>query len=195
MNQDESTRINAEASDTAVPMTEAEERKTMGRRALIAAAGLGVVGAGLYEAPKVLEGAGKLTEQQIQNAINYGRQQLANELINLEEVGVEVAVDVASITHDAVNLFVVPIANLLSGLTEITLDIADGAVIKAKDFTQLLNIQIDALSFLHTLFGQWKQGVAQFPRAVQTLNNTDTQAAKKYLSALQQKLEHEKAGK
>jgi len=186
---------NVPSSNDMATTTEADERKKMGRRALIAAAGLGVVGLGVAEAPNVVKGVGDLTQQQLQNAIAYGRQQLAKELITVEEIGIDIAVDVSNITHGAVQLFVIPIANLLAGLTEITLDVARGAVDKARGLSGLLGIDISALGNLSTILGQWKANVALFPVAVNTINNVDTKAANTYLTGLKTKLEREAASK
>lgn len=177
--------------------TFADDRKKMGRRALIAAAGLGVVGVAAAEAPAILNGVGKLTEQQIQNAINLGRQQLAKELIILKddtgEIAVNVAEEVSTLTHNAVTFFVEPIAKLLAGLTEITLDIAVGAVEKAQGFSKLLNIDIQALTSLDGILKQWKVNVAFFPSALDTLNRVSEQSDKRYLTTLRKKLEQEAA--
>ncbi len=175
-------------------LSPAEERKLMGRRALIAAAGLGIVGIGVAEAPNILGAAGHLTEQELQNAINAGRKALANELVNLETIPVDVAVDVANITHFAVNLFVIPIVDILSGITQVTLDVASFAVEKAQGFSQLLGIDITALKTLDGILKQWKTNVALFPATVQSLNNVDTKAATTYLEALKAKL-HAEASK
>jgi hypothetical protein len=172
---------------------EGEERRKMGRRALIAAAGLGVVGAVVAEKDNILSGVGNLTQQEIQNAVTAGRRALAEELANLEGVAITGAVDVAQITHNAVNLFVLPIVNVLAGLTEITLDVAAGAVEKAQSFTQLLHIDIQALQTLDTIFKQWEANVAVFPIAVKSLNDVETGNAEKYLTALKAKLEREAA--
>jgi hypothetical protein len=171
----------------------AEERRKMGRRALIAAAGLGVVGVAAAEKDRILGGIGDLTQQEINNAVQAGRRALATELANLEGVGIDAAEGVADVTHNAVNLFVVPIASLLAGLTEITLDVCVGAVEKAQGFTQLFNIQIQALQTLDRILKTWRKNVAAFPVVVQSLNNTDTAAAKTYLTALKAKLEREAA--
>ncbi|MBA3825248.1 MAG: hypothetical protein H0X24_15285 [Ktedonobacterales bacterium] len=171
--------------------TDAEERKKMGRRALIAAAGLGVVGVAVAEKDRLLQGAGDLAQQEIQNAFNAGRRALAEELASLEGVGIDLAVDVADITHNAVSFFVIPIVKLLTGVTEFTLDIADQALIKAQQFSQLLHVQIQALDFLHGVVETWKSNVAAFPVVAESLNNVDTQNAKTYLAALKTKLQRE----
>ncbi len=190
-----STNGNVPAGGTMAVDADAAERQQMGRRALIAAAGLGVVGVVVAEKDNILKGVGNLTQQEIQNAINAGRQALANELTTLEVDGELIAVGAASamadVTHNAVNFFVVPIANLLSGLTQITLDVAIGAVEKAQGFTQLLHIDVQALGTLDTIMQQWRTNVAAFPAVLQSLSNVDTASAHKYLSALQVKLERE----
>lgn len=173
--------------------TDAEEQKQMGRRALIAAAGLGVVGVVVAEKDNILGGVGHLTQQEIQNAINAGRRALATELANVEGVGLDVAVEVADVTHNAVNFFVVPIAGLLAAFTGVTLDAASFAVEKAQGFTQLLHIDIQALGTLDSILKAWKSSVLAFPAVVQSLNNVDTTAATSYLTNLKAKLEREAA--
>jgi hypothetical protein len=179
------------ASSTTEPLSAAEERKQMGRRALIAAAGLGIVGVAAAEAPNILGAAGHLTQQEIDNAIAAGRKALAQELTNLEDVGIDVAVDVANVTHFAVSLFVLPIVDVLAGIGVITLDVASVAVEKAQGFTQLLGIDIQALKTLDGILKGWKTNVAAFPVAVKSLNDVDTAAADKYLTALKAKLNAE----
>lgn len=171
----------------------ADERRKMGRRALIAAAGLGVVGIAVAEKDNILNGVGNLASEEIQNAINAGRKALAQELVNLEGVAVTGAEDAANITYNAVNLFVVPIADLLAGIGEVTLSVASFAVEKAQGFTQLLHIDIQALQTLDGILKGWKANVAAFPTAVQSLNNTEHNAAVNYLNSLKAKLEREGA--
>ncbi len=184
-----------QTSDRALPVAQTTpdggEGRQIARRALIAAAGMGVVGVIAAESPAILNEARKLTEQEIQNAINLGRQQLAQELANLEGIGIDTAIEAANITHGAVQLFVVPIANLLAGLTEITLGVAITAVEKAQQFTSLLHIDIQALQNLDGILHQWQANVASFPAVVSAINNTDTQTAENYLRTLKAKLQQD----
>jgi hypothetical protein len=194
MKPDQPTPAMYPSSAAAAVNPDAEERKQMGRRALIAAAGLGVVGVVVAEKDQILKGAGNLAEAEIQNAINAGRRALASELASLEGIGIDAAEGVADITHNAVNLFVIPIADLLAGLTEITLTVAIGAVSFAQTVANTFTgQQIKAFSSLQTIFNQWKTNVAAFPTVVQSLNNVDTTQAKAYLTALKAKLEQESA--
>lgn len=181
----------SQQGDTAKPTAidaQDGEGKQIARRALIAAAGLGVVGVVAAETPLILDGVKKLAEQQIADAFNLGRQALAKELASIEGVTVDVAIDAANVAHGAVQNFVVPIASLLSGVTAVTLDIASGAVEKAQQFTNLLNIDIQALSLLDGILKQWKANVTAFPAIVQAVNTTDTANAQKYLTTLKSKL-------
>ncbi len=181
------------ATSSGTTVQDGEEGKRLRRRALIAAAGLGIVGVAAAEAPAILDGAKKLTQQEISDAINLGRQQLAEELANLEGVGIDVAIDAANITHGAVQIFVLPIANLVAGLTEVTLSAAKFAVEKAQGFTQLLNIDIQSLQTLDNIFTQWQTNVASFPTIIQAINNTDTTSATTYLTSLKTKLKQDAA--
>jgi hypothetical protein len=171
----------------------ADERRKMGRRALIAAAGLGVVGIAVAEKDNILNGVGNLASTEIQNAINAGRKALAQELVNLEGVAVTGAEDAANITYNAVNAFVLPIADLLAGIGEVTLSVASFAVEKAQQFTQLLHIDITALQTLDGILKGWQQNVAAFPTVVASLNNSEHTAAVTYLTKLKATLEREGA--
>lgn len=177
------------------PPNSADARKKMGRRALIAAGGLAVVGVGAAEAPKILDGVGQLTGQELTNAINFGRQQLAKELQDLEGVGVGVAAEVADITGGAVDVFVIPVLDILAGIGDVTLEVAKKAVELGQGAAGLLNIHVEALKQLDTIFTSWQTSVAKFPQLVKSVSDTDTKKAHTYLLALQQKLEHESASK
>ncbi len=168
------------------------EQKQIGRRALIAAAGLGLVGIGAAEAPNILNGVGALTQQEIQQAINFGRQQLARELLTVEDVSIDTAITVTNLLHSAVNTFVVPIANVLATVTEDILGGLSAAIEQAETWPGLNNIS--ALKQVDTILKQWKANVALFPNIINALNNVDTTAADTYLSKLKTKLQSE-AGK
>ena len=172
---------------------EANEGRQIGRRALIAAAGLGAVGVVVAETPNILDGARKLTEAEITNAINLGRQQLAEELANLEGIVIDDAIDAAQVAHGAVQNFVLPIVSLLAALTGVTLDAASAAVEKAQQFTQLLNIDLQSLATLDGIIKAWRGNVATFPTLVASVNNTDTQSAELYLTKLKEKLKQDAA--
>ncbi len=173
------------------PPSAAEERKQMGRRALIAAAGLGIVGIGVAEAPKILDGVGHLTEQELQNAINFGRQQLAKELTKLEEIPIEVAADVAGITKGALDNFVVPILNVLTTVTADVVGVVKGAVQFAEGFPALNSSQKGFMQQVVQILGLWQSNLTKVPLLVKTIGDHDTSSAQKYLTALQAKLEQE----
>ena len=173
------------------PSSPAEERKQMGRRALIAAAGLGVVGIGVAEAPKILDGVGHLTEQELQNAINYGRQQLANELTKLEEIPVGVAAEVAAITKGALDNFVVPILNVLTTVTADVVGVVKGAAQFAGGLPGLNSGQRGFIQQVVQILGLWQSNLTKVPLLVKSIGDQDTEAAHKYLTALQAKLEQE----
>jgi hypothetical protein len=173
------------------PTSAAEERKQMGRRALIAAAGLGVVGIGVAEAPKILDGVGHLTEQELQNAINFGRQQLAKELASIEGVGIEVAVDVAGVTRFAIDYVATPILTVLADVTDGLLGGIRGAVQLAQQFTKLVHAQVTFLQQLDQILAAWQTNVSKFPLMAKAIGDSDTGAAQKYLTALKAKLEQE----
>ncbi len=176
---------------TAASAADPEERRKMGRRALIAAAGLGVVGVAVAEKDRLLQGAGDLAQQEIQNAFNAGRRALAEEIASLEGVGIDLAVDVADITHNAVNFFVIPIVKLLTGVTDFSLDVAYNALDVIKGAGKLVGLEPSAITFLQQTVKTWKANADTFPIVAQSLNNVDTQNAKTYLTALKTKLQRE----
>ena len=189
------TQPNHSAAQSDAPLSETDERKRMGRRALIAAAGLGVVGIGAAEAPKILDGVGQLTNQEIQNAINFGRQQLAKELVVIEDIAINTAIEVADVTRGAVDNFVVPIVSILTSVTEVTLNVARGTVEKVQGAAGLINLDIAALTQLDGILKAWQDGVAKVPQTVKAIGDTDTTHAHTYLAALKLKLDREAASK
>src|SRR6185437_13984672 len=99
-------------STTITPRDETtiQARQKVGRRALIATGGLAALAVGIGEAPL---------------AVNWGRRQLADELANLEGVGLDTASAAVDATYQAVNIIVMPIAQ---ALTEISADSLDGLI-------------------------------------------------------------------
>ncbi len=192
MSQSFDPSISPGSSNNPQAPADVNEQKQIGRRALIAAAGLGIVGIGAAEAPNILNGVGALTQQEIQQAIDFGRQQLARELLTVEDVGIDTAITVTNLLHSAVNTFVVPIANVLAVVTEDILGGLSAAIEQAETWPGLSNIS--ALKQVDTILKQWKSNVAIFPNIINALNNVDTTAADTYLANLKTKLQSE-AGK
>ncbi len=144
----------------------------MGRRALIATGALAALGVGVIEAPL---------------AINFGRRQLAEELANLEGIGLDTASGAVNATYQAVNLIVMPIAQ---GLTAISADSLDGLLLVVDNARQIPGLDgttIGALDALDQILRGWKQNVALFPATVAALDRVPRDAGVRYLAALKAK--------
>jgi hypothetical protein len=184
---------NAGTKSIAPGAATADERRKMGRRALIAAAGLGVVGIAVAEKDNILNGVGNLASEEIQNAINAGRKALAQELVNLEGVAITGAEDAANVTYNLVNTFLVPVAGFLSSIGEVTLETTGFAIEKVQQFASVLHIDAGFLTNLDNMLKGWQANVAAFPTVVASLNNTEHSSAVTYLTNLKAKLEQEGA--
>src|SRR5262249_48962124 len=92
-----------------------------GRRALLAAAGVGVCAAGVELVPIAVKRAGDFTQAQVSSAfeagVDQGRRALLDELAQLEGITLEGAISVAELTRLAVKVFVLPLAQLNATIT------------------------------------------------------------------------------
>jgi hypothetical protein len=174
------------------PGDESEENKLMARRALIAAAGLGVVGAGIYVAPKILDGAKDLTAQQIENAFNAGKQAIINEILTLGQISLDVAAGSAKLADEFVHMFILPLAELLAIVTEDVLGFVAGVVEKTKDVVQWTGNDGKALDTLIAILHQWQASVKNFPDAIGQVSHNETNQAVQYLTQLKKTIESAK---
>ena len=188
------------ATPITAPNGEPGASKTKGRlarRALLAAAGVGVCAAGVELAPIAMKRAGEFTQAQVSNAfqagVDQGRQALLDELAQLEGITLDGAIGVAELTRLAVRVFVLPLAQLNATITGDMLGILDSALSSARTNLSRINVHIDALNNLQQLVESWRASVTQLPIALNAYATADINSAENYLKALKQKIAQERA--
>lgn len=150
----------------------------MGRRALIATGGLTALGVGVLEAPL---------------AINFGRRLLAEELANLEGVGLDAASGAVDATYEAVNIIVMPVAQILSALSADSLESLIFVIDNARNIPGIDSNTRQGLDAMALMLTKWKGNVALFPRTIADLEGVQRDAGKRYLTALKAKQKAEAA--
>jgi hypothetical protein len=158
-------------STSVTPRKEAttSSARKVGRRTLIATGGIAALAVGIAEAPL---------------AINWGRRQLAEDLANLEGIGLDTAIAAVDATYDAVNIIVMPIATTL---TEISADSLGVLVDAVEALKNVPGVDVGAINALAQILTAWKANVALFPKTVNALEQVPRDAGKRYLTALEAK--------
>lgn len=149
----------------------------VGRRALVVAAALVACG---VATPFALQKGGELAADEI-------RQLLRREIGDLEGVALDEALAVAELTRKAVELFLVPLAELLTTFSGDGLQALSDTVRHASDALQALHLPSDGLDDFARLLITWRTNEAQLPIALDHLANADIDGAETYLRALKSK--------
>jgi hypothetical protein len=152
------------------------ERKKMGRRALMAGGGLAALGVIVAEAPL---------------AVGLGRHLLAEELANLEGIGLDAAEAAADATFQAVEILVMPFAQAFSEISLDTLKDLVFAVGKMDDLAGSLGLNRNALQALRTILTGWEASANAIPATIHQLDSVQRDAAKRYIGALKKKQKEE----
>lgn len=191
----------ATSQEIATALMQQERAKRRGkvtRRVLVAAAGVGLCAGAVELTPLALNKVGQATEADLQNAfsagIDSGRQALLNELLQLEGISIDGALDVAKITRLAVRYLVLPLANLASLIGGDSLEVLSNAISSARDNLAHVNVHIDWLDQLQTLVSTWHTNVVNLPISLNAYANTDITSAESYLKALKAKIAAEQRG-
>jgi hypothetical protein len=147
--------------------------RRFGRRRLIAAATVGVCGAGAIASPYLIP----LAEQKI-------RAVALAELKSLEGVSLDAAIETAEITRAAVQVIVLPVARLVaflgSGALDVLLTTLEGAH-NALSFFHLPTTVVDALE---GVVMSWQSGLNSLPIGLSAYADADINSAEIYLKAL-----------
>jgi hypothetical protein len=166
------------------------------RRALLAAAGLGVCGAGVALTPIAIDKAKQYTEEQVQSAYQAGIDSILQDLARLEGIPIDVAIAAAELTHVAVQYVVGPAANLLATLGVGALNAVIGAlefVLSGLKFIPGSSGAQKPLQSLHDMLTTWRLNLAQLPQTLENFLNWDIISAETYLKALKAKIEQGQA--
>lgn len=168
-----------------------KRRQAFGRRALIVGAGAAACVGAFELAPKVAEQLEGQLGKDFAAGVEAGKQALANELLGLEQISLDLAIDVADLTQFGASTIVRPLANLGSTLAGDVLGVLANAVGGARDALGHLNIYFAPLDALAGVLQQWHANVSQ--AKLGDFIATDVTLADKYLRALRDRLVKETA--
>lgn len=166
-----------------VKNAEVKSGPRIGRRAALAAVGVGVVGAGALAAPTLVP----LAEQRIQQA---ERDAILGEIGNLEGVSLDAAIRAAEITRAAVQVIVLPVARLVSRLGSGALNLIIGSLNAAINALNVIHVRVDLITGLRDVLVTWNNNLNALPIKLSDYTTADITSAEKYLKSLKQKTQH-----
>jgi hypothetical protein len=144
------------------------------RRALITTVVAAGLGGAVIAAPRVVP----MMEQRVEQAA----------LGELEGVSIDAALEAAEITRAAVQVIVVPVANLVAllgrGALTLVLDMLQGA----HNALAFVHISTSVIDQLHAVVASWQAGLTALPIALETYATADIKSAETYLRALKKQV-------
>jgi hypothetical protein len=152
------------------------------RRALAAVAAAGVCGLTALASPKIVQG--------VQNgAENLGHQVLAHELNALETISLDDAIRAAEITKAAVQVIVVPLAQLVAFIGGDALGILLASLNTATSILNSLHVNVAVLTALRNTVSTWHKNISTLPIALSSYASANIDNAEKYLKALKKSVQ------
>jgi hypothetical protein len=141
------------------------------RRALITVtATAGLCGAAVVAAPHVVPAV----EQRVEQAA----------LGELEGISIDAALEAAEITRAAVEVIVVPVANLVALLGSGALGLLLGTLEAAHNALAFVHVSTTEVDQLHAVVASWQAGLTALPIALNAYATADITSAETYLRAL-----------
>jgi hypothetical protein len=116
--------------------------------------------------------------------VNYERDQVLKELVNLEGVSLDAAIQAAEITRAVVKVIVLPLARLVSAIGGDALGVLLAAVTQARNVVAALHLPTALLDDLDTLLTSWHDSASTLPIALNQYATADIDSAEAYLRAL-----------
>jgi hypothetical protein len=170
------------------------------RRALLAAGAVVVCGGAAAATPYVAKQVEQATAAEIQAAFqagaNQARQDLINELQNLEGVSITAAIDAAELTKLAVKYIVGPVSVFLVAIGAGALDVAISAlqvVLNGLNFIPGSSGIAKPIQQLQSMLTSWRNNLLNVPQDLTQYVTWDINSAETYLKLLQTKLQSEQA--
>jgi hypothetical protein len=145
------------------------------RRALIATAAVAGIGGVAVAAPRVAPSV----EQHLEQAA----------IGELEGVSIDAALEAAELTRAAVQVIVLPVADLVAMLGSGALDVLLGALELAHNALALVRASTAAVDQLHAVVASWKAGLTALPIALKAYSTADISSAEAYLRALKKRVQ------
>lgn len=193
---DNTTPSSEQPTAPAIPANAKQADKgKLGRRALVGVAAVSVCAAGVALTPTAERLAQQVGQAAIDQAyaagIAAGRQALLGELAQLEGVPIDAAIEVAKLTRLAVLYIVRPVAQLFATITGDALGGLVAAINSAQSHLASINVHIDQLDQLKSLFSEWQKGVEQLPVALTHYATADIDSAENYLKSLKKQIQQQ----
>lgn len=192
---DNSTPASEQPTTVAPASAPRRDNGKLGRRALVGVAAVSVCAAGVALTPAAERLAQQVGQAAVEQAyaagIEAGRQALLGELAQLEGVPIDAAIEVAKLTRLAVLYVVRPVAQLFATIAGDALGGMIAAINSAQSHLASINVHIDQLDQLKSLFGQWQQGVKQLPIELTSYATADIDSAESYLNALKKHIQQQ----
>lgn len=185
-----------------------KKKRKLSRRGLLFGIGaVAVGGAGIAAAelaPKIPQALGNATqnvEQQIQDAFQRGveqgaqnvRKEFVTTLENMEGFSLGAAISAAKLTRVAYDVFVSPVIQFGSTLTNDFLNTMLKAFKTARNVLIAVNMDNTALIAIQKVLESWVNQVTNMPKQLNAIADADLDGAQSYLRALQRKVDDEKA--
>jgi hypothetical protein len=146
------------------------KRTRFPRRVLVTAAAAAGLGAATVVAPRVAP----YVEQRVEQ----------DALGELEGVSLDAALAAAEITRAAVQVIVVPVANLVALLGHGTLGLILDTLQLAHNALEFVHVSTTVIDQLHAVVAMWQAGLTSLPIALQAYATADITSAETYLRAL-----------
>jgi hypothetical protein len=147
------------------------------RRALVTTAVAAGLGGAVIAVPRILPSM----EQRVEQAA----------LGELEGVSIDAALEAAEITRVAVEVIVVPVANLVALLGSGALGLLVGALELAHNALRLVQASTTVVDHLHAAVASWQAGITKLPIALNTYATADITSAETYLRALKKTVQQQ----
>lgn len=170
------------------------------RRALLATGAVVLCGGAAAATPLVVKQVEAATQAEVQAAfqagVNQARQDLINELQNLEGVSLAAAIDAAELTKLAVKYIVGPVSDFLVAIGAGALDVAISAlqiVLNGLHFIPNSSGIAKPIQALQMMLTTWRDNLLNIPQDLTTYVTWDINSAETYLKLLQTKLQSEEA--
>jgi hypothetical protein len=145
------------------------------RRALVTTAIAAGLGGAVVAVPRVVPAV----EQRMEQAA----------VGELEGISIDAALEAAEITRAAVQVIVLPVANLVALLGSGALDVLLGALQLAHTALGFIHASTEAVDQLHTVVASWKAGLTKLPIVLSAYSSADIGSAEAYLRALKKQVQ------
>ena len=147
------------------------------RRALVTTAVAAGLGGAVIAVPRVLP----TVEQHVEQAA----------LGELEGVSIDAALQAAEITRAAVEVIVMPVANLVALLGRGALGLVLDALQLAHNALAFFHSSTTVVDQLHTVVASWQMGLTTLPIALHAYATADISSAETYLRALKKRVKQQ----